>query len=125
MSHPLPTSHWQSMDLFSHAEKDFLLVVYLYVLAYQIGSSLTMDVSLQPEPSGYLWGSGVFNIVRFVKIVKILCRKAECAGDNPWKAIFHWRNKPEEGLHLSPARLMAMCSCWCLRLLQGFLTSCV
>lgn len=43
-----------------------------------------------------------------VKIVKSLCRRAAFAGEDPWKAILHWRNTPTEGLHCSPAqRLMS------------------
>ncbi len=43
-----------------------------------------------------------------VKIVKNLCRRAAFAGEDPWKAILHWRNTPTEGLHCSPAqRLMS------------------
>ncbi|KAJ7993830.1 hypothetical protein DPEC_G00258780 [Dallia pectoralis] len=43
-----------------------------------------------------------------VKIVNNLCRRAAFAGEDPWKAILHWRNMPTEGLHCSPAqRLMS------------------
>ncbi|KAJ8006345.1 hypothetical protein DPEC_G00134270 [Dallia pectoralis] len=43
-----------------------------------------------------------------VKIVKNLCRRAAFAGEDPWKAILHWRNTPTEGLYCSPAqRLMS------------------
>ncbi|KAJ8385140.1 hypothetical protein AAFF_G00192810 [Aldrovandia affinis] len=43
-----------------------------------------------------------------VKIVKNLLRKAAHDGDDPWKAILHWRNTPTENMGSSPAqRLMS------------------
>ncbi|KAJ8398719.1 hypothetical protein AAFF_G00419160, partial [Aldrovandia affinis] len=43
-----------------------------------------------------------------VKIAKNLLRKAAHDGDDPWKAILHWRNTPTENMGSSPAqRLMS------------------
>ena len=43
-----------------------------------------------------------------VKIVKGLCRKADRADEDPWKAFLHWRNTPTEGMRCSPEhRLMS------------------
>ncbi len=43
-----------------------------------------------------------------VKIVKNLCKKAACAGNDLWLAILQWRNTPTEGMFSSPAqRLMS------------------
>ena len=39
-----------------------------------------------------------------VKIVKGLCRKADCADKDPWKAFLHWSNTPTEGMRSSPAQ---------------------
>ena len=150
MSHPLPTRPWQlvSMDLFSYARQDFLLMVDHYSDFWEI--DLLPDLSAGTairrckaqfarygipdrviSDCGGQFDCGEFRVFArewsfehvmssprhpkangkaesAVKIAKSLCRKADRADEDPWKAFLHWRNTPTEGMHSSPAqRLMS------------------
>ena len=64
--------------------------------AREWGFELVMSSPRHPKANGKAESA--------VKIVKGLCRKADCADEDPWKAFLHWRNMPTEGMHCSPAQ---------------------
>ncbi|KAJ8389944.1 hypothetical protein AAFF_G00112290 [Aldrovandia affinis] len=149
LSHDLPTRPWQilSMDMFTHRQKDYLLIVDHYSDFWEI--ELLPDMSAETvikrckaqfarhgQPERVITDNGpqfTSQFTRFasewefehvtssprhpkangkaesaVKIAKNLLRKAAHDGDDPWKAILHWRNTPTENMGSSPAqRLMS------------------
>ncbi|KAJ8387828.1 hypothetical protein AAFF_G00149770 [Aldrovandia affinis] len=149
LSHDLPTRPWQilSMDMFTHRQKDYLLIVNHYSDFWEI--ELLPDMSAETvinrckaqfarhgQPERVITDNGpqfTSQFTRFasewefehvtssprhpkangkaesaVKIAKNLLRKAAHDGDDPLKAILHWRNTPTENMGSSPAqRLMS------------------
>ncbi len=89
---------------------------------------ISVDVGLRVRRSAHLQGSGGFEHIMSslkhpkangkaesaVKIVKSLCRTAAGAGEDPWKAILHWRKTPMEGMCCSPIQWLMS---WRLRTL--------